>query len=338
MRRTLACLLAVLCLTVSVAAGAGARHTLAASAHGYLGICHVPDHGFGSYSHWKRLPAAEMLFPRGIDRRDDGAYDVVIHFHRREAVRRSFVEAAHGVVLVGIDLGPSAKSYGRAFRRPHAFPDLLANITRALARYSHNPKAHIRHLALSSFSAGYGAVREILALYGGAIEAVVLLDSLHSDYVPRKLLGADATNRQVWGAPIASVIEYARRAARGEVTLFVSHSQVVPPSYASTSEVADYLIDEVGGPAPNEGIETDAFDMRQSETADHDDGVVSAFDRAGMHVRGYVGSDGAAHCAQVRIFAEALRDYLEPSWTASSSESPSGARASTIVVRDVFIH
>ena len=334
MRWTLAWLLAVTCATASIAADAGVRRA-ARDAHGYLGVCHVPDHGFGSYSRWKRLPGGEMLFPRSVDRNESGAYDVVIHFHRREAVRRSFVEAAHGVVLVGIDLGPTAKSYGRVFRRPQAFPALLTNITRALARYSHDPRAHIRHLALSSFSAGYGAVREILALYGDAIDAVVLLDSLHSDYVPRKLLGADATNRQVWGAPIASVIQYARRAARGEVTLFVSHSQVVPPSYASTSEVADYLIDEVGGPAPNEGIETDAIDAPTGTVTEIEGGVVSAFDRAGMHVRGYVGSDGAAHCAQVRLFAEAVRDYLEPSWSAARSEPPSGARK--IVVRDVLI-
>jgi hypothetical protein len=334
MRWSFAWLLAVVGAAVSIAADAGARAPMRSPSHGHLGVCHVPDHGFGSYSRWKRLPAGEMLLPRAPDRHDDGAYDVIIHFHRREAVRRSFVEVAHGVVLVGIDIGVSARSYGRVFRRPNAFPDLLANITRALARYSHNRRAHIRHLALSSFSAGYGAVREILALYGGAIEAVVLLDSLHSDYVPRRVAGPDASGRQVWGAPIASVIEFARRAARGEVTLYVSHSQVAPPTYASTSEVADYLIDEVGGPTAAPTSEPEAG-MAVGEGPPTQ--PVSAFDRAGMHVRGYVGSDGAAHCAQVGLLGEALRDYLEPSWSSPPSESPYAARANTIVVREVFI-
>jgi hypothetical protein len=305
---------------------ADARHASASSRRAHTdGVCRVPDHGFGSYSRWKRLPAGEMLLPRAAAPSEDGGYDIIVHFHRREAARRAFVEVAHDVVLVGIDIGPSARSYGRVFRKPNAFPDLLANVTRALAHYTHNPRAHIRHLALSSFSAGYGAVREILALYGGAIEAVILLDSLHSDYVPDRAATTAAGTRQVLGKPIASVIEFARRAARGEATLYVTHSQVVPPSYASTSEVADYLIDEIGG----NGDET-------TTTTAFGDGVLNAFDRAGMHVRGYQGSDGAAHCAQVGLLGEALRDYLEPSWSGGASDA-APARANTIVVREVFI-
>jgi hypothetical protein len=307
-------------MAMVIAFGAAPANASRASLRSHATCTRTPDHGFGSYTHWKELPAGHMLLPRGTPPSDDGGYDVVIHFHRREAARRAFVEGAHGLVLVGIDVGPTARSYARVFHRPNAFPDLLANVTRALARYSGNPHAHIRHLALSSFSAGYGAVREILALYGGAIDAVVLLDSLHSDYLPHH--SSDGAGRRVWGTPIASVIEYARRAARGEVTLFLSHSQVVPPTYASTSEVAEYLIDETGGTG-------DA----SIDISEGDQGLVSAFDRAGIHVRGYPGANGAAHCAQVGLLREALRDYLEPSWSGPTSD----ARASTIVMREVLI-
>jgi hypothetical protein len=257
-----------------------------------------------------------MILPPVEFRNDDGAYDVVIHFHDREAVRHAFVDVVRRVVLVGVDLGASSRQYDRAFKRPNAFPDLLASIERGLARYSGNRRAHIRHLALSSFSAGYGAVRRILSRYGPSVEAVILLDSLHSDYAPGTFFEPPSPHR-VWGAPIASVTDFARRAVRGEVTLYMSHSQVMPPGYPSTTEVADYLIEEVGG------IRTDRNGVSPLGVR-----LTSGFDRADMHVRGFVGDDGPAHCAHVEFLAEAVRDYLEERWSAPEAEPRPGAVSS----------
>jgi hypothetical protein len=206
-------------------------------------------------------------------------------------------------VLVGIDLGNSSGPYERAFEDPQAFTRLLAGITRGLVQESGDPRAHIRHLALSSWSAGYGAVKRILARHGSGVDAVVLLDSLHSGYEPRKAGGASPVHR-VAGAPIAPVGEFAARAAAGDVIFYMSHSQIIPPGYASTSEVADYIIDEVGGVrSPMQGVNPLGAEL------------VSGFDRRGMHVRGYMGGDKPAHCAHAELLAEAVRDYLEPAWS-----------------------
>ena len=107
----------------------------------------------------------------------------------------------------------------------------------------------------------------------------------------------------MWGLPIAPVTEYAARAARGEAIFFLSHSSIVPPGYASTSEVADYLIDEMGGVrTPRQGINPLGAEL------------VSGFDRRGMHVRGYLGGDKPAHCAHTELLAETVRDLIEPAW------------------------
>jgi hypothetical protein len=267
--------------------------------------CWVPDNGFGSYSHWQRISMGQMIMPLSGGHTADGGYDVVVHFHGHEAVRHAFVEVARKAVLVGIDLGNSSGPYEHAFEDPSAFPRLLDGITRGLVKQSGDPHAHIRHLALSSWSAGYGAVRRILSRYTTGIDAVVLLDSLHSGYEPRT--SASSVHR-VAGAPIAPVGEFAARAAAGDVIFYLSHSAIVPPGYASTSEVADYIINEVGGVrTPRQGVNPLGAEL------------VSGFDRRGMHVRGYLGGDKPAHCAHVELLAEVVRDYLEPAWGTPSA-------------------
>src|SRR5262245_7951863 len=67
-------------------------------ARGY-NACYMPDPGFGAYSRWQRVGMGYMIVPLRGSRTEDGGFDVVIHFHGREAVRNAFVEVAHGPVL-----------------------------------------------------------------------------------------------------------------------------------------------------------------------------------------------------------------------------------------------
>jgi len=43
--------------------------------------------------------------------------------------------------------------------------------------------------------------------------------------------------------------------------------------------------------------------------------LASGFDRGGLHVRGYRGTDKYAHCAHADMLGDAVRDYLEPAWS-----------------------
>jgi hypothetical protein len=139
-------------------------------------------------------------------------------------------------------------------------------------------------------------VRKIVSQFGSRIDAVVLLDSLHSGYEP-------GPGHRVAEAPIAGVLEFAARAANGEAMLFLSHSQIVPPGYPSTTEVADHIVAAMNGTrTPRQGMTPLGAEL------------ASGFDRGGMHVRGYLGGDKAAHCAHVELLAEVVRDYLEPAW------------------------
>ena len=265
--------------------------------------CMMPDPGFGRYARWQNISMGQILMPKRGGATPDGGYDVVVHFHGHEAVRRSFVEAVRGTVLVGIDLGVGSGAYEDAFGLPSAWTDLRRGIERGLRKQSGDPRAHIRHLALSSWSAGYGSLTYILKHAPDAAEAVVLLDSLHAGYLkgaPQP--GANATHG-IWGATLAPFVDYARRAVRGETRLVLTHSSVQPPGYASTTEVADFLLAEVGGER-----------VPMSETTPLGAELVSGFDRAGLSIRGYKGIDEHAHCSHTELLAEIVRDVLEPAW------------------------
>jgi hypothetical protein len=93
---------------------------------------------------------------------------------------------------------------------------------------------------LSSFSAGYGAVRAILKHHAPAVDGIVLLDGLHTDYVPsRRVLAQGGTLNE---ENLKGFLQYARWAMDNKKKFLITHSEIFPGTYASTTETADYLI------------------------------------------------------------------------------------------------
>jgi hypothetical protein len=101
-------------------------------------------------------------------------------------------------------------------------------------------------VTLTGFSAGHGAVRAILRepRHFARVDAVLLLDGMHTSYVPEGTpLAAggalDTTN-------LAAFAAFARAAMRGEKRFLVTHSEIFPGTYASTTETANWLLRELG--------------------------------------------------------------------------------------------
>jgi hypothetical protein len=151
----------------------------------------------------------------------------------------------------------------------------------------------VRHLLLSSWSAGYGAIREILREHPTVPSAVVLLDSLHASYV--------GDDNAIDPAGLAPFVAYARRAVAGEAVMVVTHSEIRPPGYASTSETASKLIGELGGSRSYAGL-----------MPTHGVEAKTRFSDGQLEVRGYTGSDKNAHCAHLRMLGDILRDEVMP--------------------------
>ncbi len=281
--------------------------------------CATPDAGFGPYLAWQGgLTMGQILLPRSGGHTDDLGFDVVVHFHGHEAIRKPFVEIAPGTVLVGIDLGMGSGPYEDAFGLEKPWKDLRASIERALVRHA-GEGAHVRRLALSSWSAGYGAVQNILR-FEPEVDAVVLLDSLHAAFYKGPTHGVP---HGVWGKTFEHVSRYAARAAAGSGRFFLTYSEVVTPSYASTSQVADVFARDLG-------IERAAA----TDTTPLGLALFAEGRRGDAVLRGYRGRDERAHCGHTELLAEIVANELEPAWDSGAPRAPvrPGSRASADVV------
>jgi hypothetical protein len=175
---------------------------------------------------------------------ESGPMDLLIHFHGAGYVPRHAVyESKHPLLLAMVNLGSGSSVYENAFKNKSMFPRLVEMIRRAA---SEKKAATIRPsgVYLSSFSAGYGAVRAILQDHTSAVDGIVLLDGLHTGYVPpRRVLSQGGTLND---EKLKDFIRYARLAAGGKKKFLITHSEIFPGTYASTTETADYMIRSLG--------------------------------------------------------------------------------------------
>jgi hypothetical protein len=254
--------------------------------------------GLGPYAPYRNVAFGHLLVPQRGGHTSDGGYDLMLHFHGREAVRKTLVQVARGVAYVGIDKGLASGPYEQAFACADVFPALLTSIEKGLKAQTGDSRAHIRHLALTAWSAGYGAVNEILRRHAQRVDAVVLLDGLHGSWDAKP--NRDSA-KPLRSTSIAPTIEFARRALRGEKIFVFTHSQVDPVEYTSTAETADLLLVEFG--LSRQRVAPSLYDFGQD----------SRVDARGFHVWSYRGGNEHAHCAHIPLIAKAL-DIIEPAW------------------------
>ena len=166
-----------------------------------------------------------------------GTADLVVHFHGAEWLPMQSAEATGlPLVVASVQLGAGSSRYANPFADETLFPRLLERIRPAVP--------NIRRTWLTAFSAGYGAVRAILRQTPEAIDGVLLLDGLHASYIPDARPLAEGGAVDV--ASLEPFVHYARRAVRGGARLVVTHSEIFPGTFASTTETADHLLESLG--------------------------------------------------------------------------------------------
>ena len=262
--------------------------------------CSMPDPGAGIYGPVATLPrGGHLAIPRSGGHTDDFGYDVILHFHGFGPVRKSVVTVAKGAVFAGFDMGNGSSAYDEPLADPAVYGAMKASIETALKAQSGDERAHIRHLALSAWSAGYGAINSILRRGNEGIDAVVLLDGLHASFKPK---GRHDDPASVETVGIAPIVSFAQLALMGEKIFYFSHSRIKTEGYASTSMMARVLAGKLG------------FKLVSAPPTDDPLGLLAYVDDAGFHVRTFGGDDKRAHCDHTRHMAEVVRDLLEPAW------------------------
>jgi len=253
--------------------------------------CVVDDHGMGDYV---EVPGGGgRLFVRPGAVQESGAYRLLVHFHAGDAVRRLLAPDAWDFNLLLIDAGNGSAVYRSRVASRAAFDALVAGADRAASAHL-GREARASGVVVTSFSAGYGAVAAIASARDGSprIEGIVLLDSLHASYAPASRLPDESSLR-----PFVD----AARAAQGGGNFFMgfTHTAIVPPDYASTTECCAAVASALG--------------LREEAVGWAGEGrlpVRSQLRSGNLVVRGYGGGDQAAHCDQLRLLPGLLRELI----------------------------
>jgi len=148
-------------------------------------------------------------------------------------------------VAAVVNLGAGSGIYDRSFSDPAAFDSLLANISRETAAVVARD-VQFRRIVLVGFSAGHGAVRAILRepRHFARIDAILLLDGMHTSYVPEGVVlekGGTLDPRN-----LDAFMRFAQAAVRGDKRFLITHSEIFPGTFASTTETANYLLHALG--------------------------------------------------------------------------------------------
>lgn len=170
--------------------------------------------------------------------------DILFHFHgAAPVVAYAASRYKRPLIAVAVNLGSGSSAYAQPFRDNDAFEQLQKAVVDTVIKQTGH-SLRVGKIFLSGFSAGYGAIRSILLqpAYAKHIYAVLLLDGLHTSYIPERKVLADGG--LIDSVSIAPFIQFAREAttkASGKKFLF-THSEIFPGTFSSTTETAGYLL------------------------------------------------------------------------------------------------
>jgi hypothetical protein len=237
-----------------------------------------------------RLVLLEGVLPRAIQlhlppRPASGPHStLLVHFLGPSHIAIDAAQSLDSSIVVAVvNLSPGSSAYERPFLEGARWPRLRAAIDSVLAT-APTRIPPIGDVYLTAFSAGNGAIRAILADSSAAraVRGVAILDGIHTSYRPERRPMAEGGTLDP--APLGAIARYAERAMRGEARLVVTHSEVFPGTFASTTETADWLLDRLGV-ARRTVLAWGPNGMQQTSEAS----------RGGFTLRGFAGNSAPDH-------------------------------------------
>lgn len=249
------------------------------------------------------LPKPVDVFIAESDSADSaatGERTLLVHFFGAAYVPMHAVSVVRGrYVLAVINLGSGSSAYEKPMSDSTVWPTLLRRIREEITART-NGRLRVGRVVVSAFSAGYGGVRALLRdeRVAAGIDGVILLDGLHTSYIPERTVisegGAlDTTN-------LVPFLRYARRAMEGRALLLITHSEIFPGTFASTTETTDWLIGSLGL-TRSPVLAWGPGGMQQ----------ISEVHSGGLTILGFAGNTGPDHVDHLHGLAGFLR-RLEP--------------------------
>ncbi len=164
-----------------------------------------------------------------------------IHFHGGIWLPEVAAAQAGKTAVISIQIGAGSSAYARPFADAQLFSRLIAEAeTKAGVKFG--------PISLTSWSAGYGAVRAILKVpeHYARVDKVLLIDGLHAGYVGGKPGTGKSSESELEAGDLDIFLKFARDAAAGRKRMIITHSEIFPGTFASTTETADWLLAQLG--------------------------------------------------------------------------------------------
>jgi len=229
----------------------------------------------------------------------NGRYDVVVHFHGiPKTVEPIFAASGVNAVFVVVNLGIGSGPYENAFAEDGTLAALLTDIDHQMQKYCPSKTGGRGRVALSAWSAGYGAIYRMLGNKTDKllIDSVLLADGLHAGFLDKYRQHINALQMQPFDS-------FAEKAVNGEKLFAITHTAIRTP-YASTTETSGFLIHERGL------VEKKVDEQGPRPTMQ----LTSKADGGNFHVRGYAGGDTHSHCDHLYAMGQTLYPLLRERW------------------------
>jgi hypothetical protein len=161
-----------------------------------------------------------------------------VHFHGGTWLPEMAAATEGRRAVLSVQIGAGSARYADAFADPQRFGRLVQEIETRLA-------TRLGPLLLTSWSAGTGAIREILKSPESysRVTAILIIDGMHTGYVNGK---PGPQESELETDKLDVFVRFARDAVAGRKQMVVTHSEIFPGTFASTTETADYLLTQLG--------------------------------------------------------------------------------------------
>jgi hypothetical protein len=163
---------------------------------------------------------------------------LLFFFHGGDWLPEVAVARRRNMAVISVQAGAGSSTYANLFADPQRFPKLVADA-------ESKSGLKFNEIDLGGWSAGCAALRQILKDHASyeRVSRVLCIDGIHTGYTNDKPgpeeSQIDADNLQIW-------LQLGRDAIAGKKRLIITHSEIFPGTFASTTETADYLLREWG--------------------------------------------------------------------------------------------
>ena len=212
---------------------------------------------------------------------------LLLFFHGGDWLPEFAVAQQRNMAVITVQAGAGSGSYVKLFTDPTRFLRLIAE---AEARSG----LSFGEIDLGGWSAGCGALRQILsdpASYD-RVGGVLCIDGVHTGYVNGK---PGPEESEIETDNVLAWLHLGRDAMAGKKRFIVTHSEIFPGTFASTTETADYLLRE-WGLAAHPVVKWGPMKMQ----------MLSEVNVGGLLVVGFAGNSAPDHVDQLHSLPEYL--------------------------------